>query len=373
MDSHAQTGWMWPQLSPELRLLTKCISASFINLGMPDGRESYRFVDWELFVNLARRHRIEGLARNGLRVLTIDTPPDAMRELSIAARGIAEQGLRTAAHSEQLRNAFTSELIPLFFIKGLVVGTLAYGDPFMKNARDIDILIPLEKLQNAIPVLRAMGHCPIHPAGSDEDIIRWHRISKESVWRSADGRLTVELHSALTDHAGLLAGMNVTNDCLHVEVTPGLSLPTLPKDEQFAYLCVHGASSAWFRIKWIADLAGVISGATESELARLVGTAKKLGAGRSTRQALLLACWLFPILRYDSHLAIEFRADRISGWLARRSLSQMLGPEPSSRLFGTATIHLTQLVQTSRWKDGAGELVRQLSFPWRRRAFIFDE
>lgn len=45
-----------------------------------------------------------------------------------------------------------------------------------------------------------------------------------------------------------------------VEVACGIELPTLARDEPSAHLCVHGASSAWFRLKWITDLAALIDG-----------------------------------------------------------------------------------------------------------------
>ena len=46
-------------------------------------------------------------------------------------------------------------------------------------------------------------------------------------------------------------------------------MPTLADEPLYAYLCVHGASSAWFRLKWIADLNALLAGRTAEEIAAL--------------------------------------------------------------------------------------------------------
>lgn len=366
------TAWTPPSLSPEFRLLARCCHASFKDRIAAEVRFD-QSLDWQDFLALASRHRVAGLAWHGLNSLGIEAPLAIEGQLSAAAAATADHGLRAALLSCQLRDAFTARDIPLLFLKGLVVGALAYGDPFRKMAWDIDILVSPDRLTDACAVLRGMDHRPVHPAGSDDDLARWHQQSKESVWTSADGRMTVELHTGLTDHPALLPTMGITAQPALVKILPGTSLPSLPSDQQFAYLCVHGSSSAWFRLKWIADLAGTISGASEGELGRLLVAAERLGAGRSAAQALLLACWLFPILADDAPLARALRSDRVATWLAARSLAQLCGPEPRSRRFGTATIHLTQLVLTPRISDGLAEFARQLRAPLNRRAFRFDD
>ncbi|MEG3154974.1 nucleotidyltransferase domain-containing protein [Sphingomonas sp. RB1R13] len=364
--------WTPPSLSSEFRLLARCCHANFKSRITPGARPDHQ-LDWATFLALVTRHRAAGLAWHGLKSLGIEAPQAIAVKLSAAAATTADHGLRAALLSGQLRDAFAARDIPLLFLKGLVVGALAYGDPFRKMAWDIDIFVAPDRLTDACAVLRDMGHRPAHPAGSDDDIVRWHKQSKESIWTSADRRMTVELHTGLSDHAALLPAMGIPAQPTLVEILPGSSLATLPSDEQFAYLCVHGASSAWFRLKWIADLAGTISGASELELGRLLVSAKRLGAGRSAAQALLLACWLFPILAEDAPLARALRSDRVATWLAARSLAQLCGPEPRSRRFGTATIHLTQLMLTPRVGDGLAEFARQLRAPLRRRAFRFDD
>ena len=142
-----------------------------------------------------------------------------------------------------------------------------------------------------------------------------------------------------------------------------MTLPTLAPDELFAYLCVHGASSAWFRLKWIADLAGLVQSMASGSLDALYRRSQKLGAARAAGQALLLADALFGTLK-GSPLRAELSNDRGNVWLASAALKQLVrntGPvEPTERRLGTWRIHATQLLLRPGLRFKAGELARQL-------------
>lgn len=303
----------------------------------------------------------------------IVAPPPSELALSILARAIADQGLRAAMLSKMLGQSFHTAGIPVLFLKGLVIGQLAYGSPFRKRAWDIDILVLPSSVETAAGLLRGLGlSCTLPATASDATVRQWHALSKESVWMSPDGSLHVELHSKLSDHDGLLRGLDACSPQAKVSLNGDLSLPTLAPSEQFAYLAVHGASSAWFRLKWVADLAGVLHGSTEEQLLGLIDRANSLGAERPARQALLLTSWLFPLLPLNSPLGRTLRRDRLATWLAQRSFAQLLAREPSQRLLGTMAIHTTQLVLAPGWASGLHEGVRQARQWLQQRNFRAD-
>jgi len=129
-----------------------------------------------------------------------------------------------------------------------------------------------------------------------------------------------------------------------VSVSTDLRLPTLADEELFAYLTVHGASSAWFRLKWISDFAGFLHGRSAEELRHLYRRSQELGAGRAPGQALLLAHELFGTLQHCAALAEELRRDPTILSLYRTALRVVAGEpvEPTARRFGTLPIHRTQ-------------------------------
>lgn len=370
MYSEADSGWAVKTLPLELRLLIDCCRANFARRGSERFVQSYTAVDWERFSSLAKRHRVEGLAWHGLRTLALHPPKDFATQLLSISRQIAQDGLRVAFASERLRSEFASRNMPLLFLKGLSVGHLAYGDAFRKSAADLDILVSPDQIAQAAALLRELGYQAVSPACDSDDIIRrWHRVSKESTWLDHEANHCLELHSALTDHQDLLIGLGTGSPVQQVMVMPGVTIGTFATDELVAYLCVHGASSAWFRLKWIADLAGLLAGATEEELSRLLGRARLLGAGRAAEQAFLLICFLFPLLPEDAPLARALQRDRTAMWLARRSLAQLLASEPTARPLGTLTIHLTQLMLGQGRRSAWREFRRQITQRWQTNSF----
>ena len=137
-------------------------------------------------------------------------------------------------------------------------------------------------------------------------------------------------------------------------------MQTLDEQELFAYLCVHGASSAWFRLKWVCDLAALLHGKDHEQIERLYDQSLQLGAGRAAAQALLVADSVFGISAPDT-LRQRLRADRLNRWLANIALRQLMDErEPLDRALGTFWIHSTQLVLLSGAANMASELARRV-------------
>ena len=139
--------------------------------------------------------------------------------------------------------------------------------------------------------------------------------------------------------------------------------PTLAADELFAYLVVHGASSAWFRLKWITDFAALIHGVAAEELERLYLRSQELGAGRAAAQALLLADSIYGSLGEATALKRRLQRDFQNRWLWRIAFRQLAGRleprEPTSHFLGTAAIHYSQFLLLPGPGFKISEFVRQ--------------
>jgi hypothetical protein len=344
----------------EFRLLVECCRWAF-DPSQPDSvRTAATTVDWPSFVALADRHRVAGLAWDALHSIGIDLPGEARSQLSGTASAITGHGLRAAVESARLSAAFNDASVDHLFVKGLAVGALAYRSPFLKQSWDIDVLVAAGGIAGAAKILHGLGYEPISPPfGTDwKRIQRWHRVQKDSAWRHRASGLVVELHSRLSDNLLLIPGVGLESPRRQVAVTDAISLPTLAHDEMFAHLCVHGASSAWFRLKWISDLAAVVT-RSGGDIPRLYRRSQELGAGRSAGQALLLAYRLFRSLEEPLLRSIE--SDSANDRLARLALNQLLAPEPLSRPLGTVAIHASQFLLRPDLRFKASEARRQLA------------
>ena len=324
--------------------------------------------DWDLVARIAKRHRIEGLVWNALRQAGAPFPAEIGERLQAAADRIARQNLVLTAESLRLTALLERARIRHLFVKGISLGVLAYGSIGPKMGWDIDLLVPVDSIEPAALALEAAGYRLLVPSGprGRERLGLWHRHWKESVWITPGGRLTVELHSRLNDNSMLLPDLGPDSPTRQVEVSKGRFLATLRSDELFAYLCVHGASSAWFRLKWIADVGALLGGCPPAEIERLYRRSQEMGAGRAAAQALLL-CERLLATPLPAALTAELRSDRINRWLLAIALRKLAGrtmtAELNEKLLGTGTIHLMQFALLPGLKFKYAELRRQLAFP----------
>ena len=333
-------------VTPEFRLAVDCCRLNFGGATKKacDAGE----VDWDLFLDLVRFHRVEGLAWSALSATISRVPTAVIKKLSDAAKAIAAQNLQAAADCQALLERFDAAGVPLLFLKGLTLGALAYGDPTLKSAIDVDLLIDSKDLGKAAELLRAAGYELAAPRNSPGDRVlhAWHRGWKESVWSKSSPRLQIDLHTRTADNPRLIPGINVNAPRQIVDLGGGIRLPTLAEDELFAYLAVHGASSAWFRLKWISDFAGFLHKRAAPDIQRLYEHSQELGAGRAAGQALLLADRLFGTLEALPELRRRLSRDRATRLLFEIALRLVTGPpiEPTHRRLGTVPIHRTQFL-----------------------------
>ena len=347
-------------LTPEFRLAVDCCR---LNFGGAAKARNAGEVDWDLFLDLVRFHRVEGLAWNALSASPSGAPDAVVAKLSDAAKAIAAQNLQAGADCQALLDRFDAGGVPLLFLKGLTLGALAYGNPALKSAIDVDLLIDPNDLGKAAELLRAAGYELAAPRNSPADRVlhAWHRGWKESVWSKSSPGFQIDLHTRTADNQRLIPGIDVHAPRQSVEIGGGIRLPTLADEELFAYLVVHGASSAWFRLKWISDFAAFPHDRTAPEVERLYERSQELGAGRAAGQALLLADELFGTLEALPELRRRLSRDRATQLLFEIALRLVAGPpiEPTQRRLGTLPIHRTQFLLLPGLVYKMSEVARQ--------------
>ena len=342
------------KLPTEFAMAAACCRWTYSGEDADEVRTLAKAVDWGAFLHICRRHRVQGLACHALSGLQVALPAPVQIALAGDARRIADQGLRAARESARLASAFQAAGVPLLFLKGLPVGKLAYGNPFLKMSSDIDVLVHPSDVARAATVFGELKYgldLPSEPSS----LVRWHGSRKESVWRGGDN-LTVELHSRVADQPELLPTIDASSPSQIVNIAPGVDLATLADEELFAYLCVHGASSAWFRLKWITDLAALLHGREAADIDRVHARSQQLGAGRAAAQALLIAEQLYGV-SLSPALAGQLRTP-VNRWLAGLALDAIRHGEPTRRPLGTWTIHLTQFFLKSGIRYKFAELGR---------------
>jgi hypothetical protein len=361
------------RLSDEFELVAACCRRPADAAADARIRRLAGAVDWPHVLRIACRHRVEGLAWDGLRRAGVDIPAAEAAGLRAAAERIARQNLRLTAEALRLKRLFEAAGIDLLFVKGVSLAQLAWGTIGLKMGWDVDLLVAPDAAEPAAIVLERAGYALLVPEGRQarERLGVWHAHWKESVWSAQAGDIAVELHTALADNPALLSGVGLASPRQEVAIAGAGTLPTLALEPLFAYLAVHGASSAWFRLKWIADVGALLAPLPGAEIERLYRSATRRGAGRAAALALLL-CRRLLEADLPAPLVAELRRDRIVRLLLRLSLRKLAGRAEAVELdatrLGTLTIHLLQLGLKKGMGYKLGELRRQLVSPYDRLA-----
>jgi hypothetical protein len=323
-------------------------------------------IDWPLFGMLVRRHRVEGLVHRALSSSGAAVPEAEKTWLQDAASAIGLQNLLQAAESARLHKLLGEAGIAAVFLKGATLSQLVYKMLGVKQAWDIDLLVPRDKASAAAAILRSAGYERTLPGPEfDDSSAEWATLWKETLWTHVKSGLVVELHTALVDNPRLLPSVSERPELQLVHLGPGMEVATLEKDQLFAYLCVHGATHAWARLKWLADVAALLRIEGQAETERLYRRSTELGVGRSSAQALLL-CERLLSLPLPEALARELKRDRKLNWLVSLAISAMAGrgaTELDRTVFGTVVINVSHFMLGKGWSYKRSELMRKLKNP----------
>jgi hypothetical protein len=350
-------------LTAELSLAAACCRWPLEVRGEERVRAAAALVgDWDRFEAVVRRNRIVLQVNSALGKAGVALPERVAERLSQSALVAAHRALVMARESLRLQRTFEAAGLHTMVLKGTPLAVLAYGELGVKEAWDIDLLVAPDKVAEAIGLLSRLGYeSDFEQLGSDQlrDVVRH---SKEAVFYSRQSTITTELHWALVDNRRMLRGVDVHSPAQAVAIAGGW-LRTLADEELFAYLCAHGASHNWGRLKWLADLGALVSQHSGAEVEALYRAAERLGAGRSASVALALCRELFGT-DHGNGLPRALRHDRMSRALERNVLAGLAHGAGTADSSAYTVPWLRNQVALFLLEPGAGHAIEQARTLW---------
>lgn len=330
-------------LSAEMRFVSVCCIQARTVEQVASLIAAAAIVNWPRVAAISTRHRIDGLVYSALRECCIKPPGDYMALFARRARTVAFHGMTLAAETQHLCNLAEESGIPAVVLKGTPLALLAYGNVHTKHAKDIDLAVsPIDCERMRILLSRA-GYRLMGVSHS-----------KDEPWYHPDKRIQVELHTALVDHRSWLPGLTPGPGLARQWVGKGRGVPTLAYGDLFAYLCVHGSTHGWSRLKWLADLAGLVAHQTPDEIFSLYKHAREQGAEHQAAAALLLCSDLFGTQLRPDHEAV-LRRGILVRWLINNALQSYVGRNETVEMddmpLSTVRIHLGQIVLIKGWHE----------------------
>ena len=289
-------------------------------------------VDWQRFLRVVRRQRLEGLVHNGLASAGVALPSPVMQTLFQRAASIAQRSLAMARESARLQAIFDGAGIDNLVLKGAAVTALAYQNQPVKQAWDIDIVVPPDTVEACIALLAREGYRLVSPAETltSEQLKIYVALGREFILNGPD-QIFVELKWSLDQNRHILPGVTARSPSQVVVGPGGAPIRTLGKDDLFAYICVHGARHSFSRLKWLADIGAILAQEADEEIVRLYRAADARGAGRCAAEALLLCRHLLKSA-LPRALVAELEADPLVIQLARASIITMAGGDGEQEL-----------------------------------------
>jgi hypothetical protein len=320
--------------------------------------------DWARFLRVVRRHRLEGMASHALAGAGVAVPPEVAQPLEQRAAVIARRNLTMAEESARLQQAFDKAGIVNLVLKGAAVTALAYGNAPVKQAWDIDLVVPPEQVEKAIVVLGLSGYRMVSPAEqlTLAQLRIYVALGREFILAGRN-HIFVELKWTLDQNPSVLSGITARSPSQTV-IGPGEApIRTLSKDDLFSYTCVHGGRHCFSRLKWLADVGAWLAQEAPEEIERLYRAAEQRGAGRSAGEALLL-CRQFLDTDIPAGLVAELEADRAIVRLARASVLTMAGGNGEQELTGRRIATLRVLLAHFLLGKGLEFLRSELRLKW---------
>lgn len=227
--------------------------------------------DWAKVVAAAPRHGVSSLILAGLQSCGAAVPPEVLSRLRQQKTLSVARALAQQREIARLVRSFSEAGIPVLVLKGMLLSQQLYGDPFLRSARDIDLMVAPEQFAPASALLMANGYRPVGRAYSERELEVYRRRIKEIEYVNATAKVHVEMHDRLFDNDNLLiCDFHSLWSARHEISVGGEAALTLPRGLLPVYLCVHGALHGWQRLMWLTDFAASLRGenAVEAALAQ---------------------------------------------------------------------------------------------------------
>jgi len=307
-------------MRPEHDLLLSCVRTAFLKDRTDPPPSLPETLDWKRFVGLCDWHNVVPLVYRALPCACSGAiPPAVMNRLRGLCHNNTARALFLASELSRILNSLESCGIPAYPFKGPALSVMLYGEPARRQSKDLDILVPKERVRKAIECLDSLGY-GTRASLAGHRLAAHRRTEYELQFFRRDGKLTVELQWAVVpgffgfDHErlGIWSLLERRN-------WNGHAFPVLPPEETLLLLCVHGAKHLWCKLGWIADVAGQLASPEPPDLTRTFELAGRCGVTRLLSLALLLAERVAGA-SLPEHVSARLDADLMAGSLSRQAL-----------------------------------------------------
>ncbi|HEY1755102.1 MAG TPA: nucleotidyltransferase family protein [Bryobacteraceae bacterium] len=341
------------RLTSEQRLIGRILAADWSTGARRDWPLPwFDGIDWNTVATLTWQHKLRPMTLAALQEAGWPGVPGAIREaIERDARKCGLKSIRQLTSLRAVAAAAMAAQLRLIALKGLPLSMLLYGDPFIREAFDLDLMTSPADYAQTKKILEECGFRPVVPeewtTPRQSAILASFRHEEQYV--HGDGTM-IELHRAVDRNTWRLSidFEDLWRDRQLVQV--GQDRIAIPGDRHLIlFLGIHAARHAWARWKWVGDLVVLYRKSGPEALVRQRDLAKAEGLMQYFDSALLLANtitgWPLP-----AELADAVRMNKRAACLSQRALkfsTQAVTPNEAAR-HGYKSRHLIFVLQLNR-------------------------
>ncbi|MGG0237760.1 nucleotidyltransferase domain-containing protein [Bacillus rhizoplanae] len=246
-------------------------------------------IDWNKFLELTIHHRVYSFIYPKVKELDEKLiPARVIQILHQYFKMNTFQMLHLSAEMEKVSKLFAENEIRTLFLKGPVLAHDLYGDISLRTSCDLDILIPIHKLEEAECLLLEQGYVK-------DDYIQ--TILNDWKWRHhhitffhPQKQIKLEIHWRLNPGPGKEPSFEKLWEQKRKSPLTSYPVYLLGSEDLFLFLVSHGARHGWSRLRWLVDINQMVKqGLDWKEVKKLFG---KYQCGHVGGQALILSAEL---------------------------------------------------------------------------------
>lgn len=267
-------------------------------------------LDWSHILRRASIHHVTPLLYHNLRKFNINQCPQQIyAELENRYRTNAVWSSLSLRELKRILARLSEAGIPVVPLKGLPLATSLYGDIKLRDVGDIDILVPRNKILQALNILLSTGY---KTDIAYDDAVKLGAGSGECSLVRSDGQLhyLVELHWSPFWGPMLQRGLDDLWADVRLKSIFDQRIYTLSPEWELLYLASHAAyHHTWQKLKWLVDIHELCS-QVEIDWSKLWQKAKLFGVEYMLQLTLNICHTSFE----TANLA-NFNVDRLPSWV----------------------------------------------------------
>lgn len=253
--------------------------------------------DWNYLLGIANRNGVLPLvSKNISPKLKYSLDGETRKRLDEFGSAHLKQSVFVTGKLIEIVQMLQRNGISALPFKGPTLAMRAYNSLVLRQFVDLDILVKPKDFDRAVQLFLRSGFEPYANSPTKRSNALFINRKKDIGLISQDGSVRVELHWKLSgSFFALPFELNELWERLETTELGGVEIKTLPFNDLFVYLCLHGARHGFEKLGWICDLCELIRSENEIDWQQIHDHAAKHGCTKVVELGLFLAFELFGV------------------------------------------------------------------------------